>query len=477
MNELQFFPTPPEVIELMVKPFLVDLDPLPGYRDHARTYMRSFKILEPSAGRGAIPDYLIDKYKYSKSNFVCVEIDAENRMILQGKGYKVVELDFLQYSENYFFDMVLMNPPFIDADSHILKAWSILNYGEIVSLCNAETIRNPYTREREVLAELISRYGSVEYIGSAFANAEIPTDVEIAIIRLHKEKPEALFDFDATLDVDTQMEDDEFVSRGELASINMIESLVAQYNKARDTIVKINELEKIKQFYTKDILPQKNDEQNKQTLATTLDELKAAFWKHAFNKTKLGDTTTSKFRDDFYAYQEQNKHVAFTYDNAMSILGVFWIGYADFMKRCIADTFDAATRYHEKNRVYKEGWKTNSSYMLNKKIIMPDIIDIIFGWKVSHRNADFLHDLEKCCCFLTGKPYKSILTIEQALEAHVKLMDGNIKVDYWDKFNSEFFSCSVYKKGTMHLTWLDMKLWSAFNVAAADGKAWVGGGY
>jgi hypothetical protein len=484
MNDLQFFPTHKSVVRLMIEP-LLEVIQVPkwarGRKEPDEWYGRTIfptarKILEPSAGHGDILDYMVNEWQYNKNDAICCEIDPDNRAVLQSKGYRIVDFDFLQFSEHCFFDLVLMNPPFYDADSHILKAWSILPYGDIVSLCNRETIDNPYSKERQVLAELIKRHGSVEYIGQVFLDAEIKTDVDVAIVRLHKDKPESVFDFDIKLDGDTDTEDSDFVHAGELASINIIESLVAQYNKARDIIVQINQLEKVKQFYTKGVLPDRKEEENQKSLKQSLDELKASFWGYVFTRTKIGETSTSKFRDNFYQYKEQNKHIAFTHDNVMSILSVFWYGRDDFMKQCIVDTFEMATQYHEKNRIHIEGWKTNKSYMVAKKIIMPNTIDLSLGyWRLNYYRTDFLHDLDKCCCYLSSKRYQDVLTIAQAFKAHTESL--KLTGNYWDSFNSEFFSCRMYQKGTLHISWRDMKLWAEFNRVAADGKSWVGGGY
>lgn len=485
MNDNQYFPTPDDTIAKMIAP-LIQTVTVPKWKRNNITdewqemnvFPTARKILEPSAGQGHILDYLVDKWAYSKRDAICVEIDGNNRAVLQTKGYRVVGFDFLDYDELYPVDLIVMNPPFADADSHILKAWSILAWGDIIALCNAETIRNPYTRERQVLSELVNRYGSVEYIGQAFIDAEISTDVEVAIVRLRKEKEEGLFDFDVALDKDETIDDGELVNNGELAPVNIVESLVAQYNKARETIVRINELEKVKRFYTRGILPDIKDEENRKALAVQLDELKAEFWNYVFKRTKIGDTATSKFRDDFYHYKEQNKHIAFTYDNVMQILSVFWHGRDDFMRRCIADTFDAATRYHQKNQLHVEGWKHNLSYMVAKKIIMPNVVDRFTGyWKITYTSGDFIRDLDKCCCSLSGKRYEDIVTIEQAFNNHVKHMNAEYSVNYYDEFQSTFFAIRMWKKGTLWLTFRDLALWAKFNQVAADGKNWIGGGY
>ncbi len=77
-----------------------------------------------------------------------------------------------------------MNPPFADGAKHVLKAWEILFDGEIVAILNAETLKNPYSKERKLLFKLIEQYGEVEYLQQIFAgvDAERQTNVEIAYL-------------------------------------------------------------------------------------------------------------------------------------------------------------------------------------------------------------------------------------------------------------------------------------------------------
>lgn len=65
-----------------------------------------------------------------------------------------------------------MNPPFNQGCKHVLHAWDILFDGEIVAILNAETVKNPFSAERRLLAQLIEDHGSVEYIKDAFMDPD-----------------------------------------------------------------------------------------------------------------------------------------------------------------------------------------------------------------------------------------------------------------------------------------------------------------
>ena len=108
-------------------------------------------------------------------------------MILQGKGYRMLGNDFLVYKPLHCFNLIVMNPPFSNGDEHLLHAWDIMHTGDIVCLLNADTIKNPYTQRRKLLAKIIEQNGSVEMLGNCFSTAEHRTNVDVAMVRLHKE--------------------------------------------------------------------------------------------------------------------------------------------------------------------------------------------------------------------------------------------------------------------------------------------------
>ncbi|AMJ66033.1 methyltransferase [Hymenobacter sp. PAMC 26628] len=113
--------------------------------------------------------------------------DPELRAVLHDKGYKVIANDFLNYRGDHFFDLIVMNPPFSNGDRHLLKAWDVVAAGgDVVCLLNTETLANPYTETRQLLARLIEDHGTSEALGAVFAEAERSTNVGVSLVRLHK---------------------------------------------------------------------------------------------------------------------------------------------------------------------------------------------------------------------------------------------------------------------------------------------------
>jgi hypothetical protein len=472
MNE-GFYPTPMTVIDRMIAPL--------KHVIHNSNYLPFGQILEPSAGKGDILDHLQNHYHVQSSQMYAIEIEPELRMILTGKGYRVIDSDFLKFSDPLSVNLVIMNPPFSNGDEHLLKAWDILSTGHIVCLLNAETILNPHTARRKLLATLIESNGRFEIAGSLFESAERSTDVNVAIVWLEK-KSERLGYFDEmTPGVESVILEKEF-SPNELASSNVLQSLVDQYNAAAQCLVEQAAIESRYRFYTSSVTSTSDDERNApKTLNDRLFDLKCAFWKYVFDKTKLGKVTTSNFQREFHEFQQQQRNMAFTLANVMTVLEMFMDNSRDIITRCIVDVFDKATRFHEKNVVYIEGWKTNKSWKIAPKIIMPWGIDYdkwgywSFIW--SSRSApEFYNDLDKALCFISGVQFESITSVTDAIHARIDDINRN-GVDYDSPFDSTHFIIRIYKKGTVHLIFKDADMLAQFNIRAAQGKNWVGAGY
>ena len=180
-----FFPTPSALVGRML----------------ARVCWKGVRtVLEPSAGKGDIVECVksyadsgtkIDGRYYSRSlhlDIDCIEIDANLRYILMGKKFRVAHDDFLTYTTQKRYDLIIMNPPFSNGDEHLLKALEMQEQsgGQIVCLLNAETLRNAYTNRRKVLIQQLGKYGAqIEYIKNGFKHAERKTDTQIAMVYIN----------------------------------------------------------------------------------------------------------------------------------------------------------------------------------------------------------------------------------------------------------------------------------------------------
>jgi hypothetical protein len=94
------------IVEWALRPWLVNKQEL--------------RVLEPSAGRGALAVQLRDRVR----NVTCVEIDRDNALQLFRHGLDVYEENFLDLEPDTPFDLAVMNPPFEggQTERHVLHA-------------------------------------------------------------------------------------------------------------------------------------------------------------------------------------------------------------------------------------------------------------------------------------------------------------------------------------------------------------------
>lgn len=450
-------------------------------------------VCDPTAGNGMLLDAVAKDVgsHYHAPKCYAIEIDPELRYILQGKGHKVVGTDFLAYSEPLKFDRVIMNPPFKNGAEMVLKAWNnhLKDNGVLVAILNAETLRNPFSKERQALVGLIEQYGSQQDLGQAFKHAARPTEVEVYMITLAKPKLEQEFTFAAANFSHDSVSAEEF-SANPLAHTNKIKNLAAKYKACEATLIERFETQSKLNYYLEGVsrsiynINEKRDLENinlcsKEDLLDQVNELKSRFWNTVFEMTELSKKATSGFKQKFQEYSVSQASMEFNEQNITEMLEMFFLNREQIMDDCLVEVFDKATSYHEKNCIHQEGWKTNKSYKLNKRIIHPNGVEwckIMEDLSVSRYPYNFLNDLDKVLCWLSGKSIDNpdFVGTYSAIDNFCKT-EG--RIDHTQSFESTFFKIRVYKKGTMHLDFLDQKLLEQFNIAAAKGKKWIGADY
>ena len=130
-------------------------------------------ILEPSAGKGNIVDYL----QLYGANVLACEKDPDLATIVATKC-RLLHTDFLEVTpeEISHIDCIIMNPPFSADEKHILHAWNIAPEGcEIIALCNYQTLENRWNRSREQLSDIVKNFGNSENLGEVFTTCLLYT--------------------------------------------------------------------------------------------------------------------------------------------------------------------------------------------------------------------------------------------------------------------------------------------------------------
>lgn len=468
MFNKDFYPTPVSVIEEML--FGISID--------------DKVILEPSAGKGNIVDYL--RLHGAKKVIAC-EKEKDLQKILATKC-KVISENFfdVQASDISHCNLIVMNPPFSCDEKHILHAWSIAPKGcHVVSLCNANTIENPTYKVRVELKTIVEAYGTYQNIGNAFSGSERSTDAQIGLIRMFKPSEQATNEFEGFfLD-----EDEEEVQENGIMQYDFIRDLVNRYvasvrlyDKQLELAVQMNNL--TSQFYSSKFSFQCLEEEKPKNRAEYKKDLQKSAWNYIFNKMNMRKYATKGLKEDINKFVEQQHHIPFTMRNIYVMLNTIIGTQYQRMDKALEEVFDKLTTHYHDNRWNLEGWKTNSHYLVNKKFILPGMIyDALYqksyldvSWSKS--NVELIEDFQKALCFVTGEDYNQCIEFysfvnytetEESIEKKSFHKDY-IKRDYGTWYDWGFFRFKAFKKGTIHFEFKNEKVWGMFNQRIAKIK-------
>ena len=504
----EFYPTPKEVIRKMVYPY--------------RNNIKKLQILEPSAGSGAILDYITTDIvldKVPKENVYAIENNSELVYVLQGKGYKILADDFLTYKPIHSFDLIIMNPPFSNGDEHLLHAWDIMNTGDIVCLLNAETILNPYTKKRKLLGQIIADNGSVEMLGNCFVHASRKTNVNVALVRLHKRVEDHRWHIDFGDDAKVEKSPDlsDAVSKGSSSDLAINDKLGAYlhaWEKAQEAAIEFIKSRKKLDFYvtafmdtneveklvSEQISKMKGSANDMQTAYNIfLNTAKSKAWKEIISNMGMDKYMTANLKKTFDQFCESQGAYELNRENIFKLIQFVCLNTGTILKKAVVDVYDMFTKFHKDNTVYTEGWKTNSQFKVNKKVVLPCFIEYGWGSKFSPNwnKFDEYRDIDKVMCYLTGFPYENMDSLSEAGKVkkkelfhrfqyectfgdfeHLSLQKAVSLVAVGDNslHESKFFKFRCFKKGTIHIIFKSDDLWARFNIAVNEGKNMLGNG-
>lgn len=501
----QFYPTPDKVIQLMLEPYSGKMwkGGCNGRRSDAQCYGLIDKtVLDPSAGKGDILKFIardLDHYARGVScDLYAIEIDENLQSILKDDDtLSVVGNDFLNYQQDIYFDVIVMNPPFKNGDQHLLKAIEIAHDTDIICLLNAETLLNPYSNRRKELVAQIEKYGSYELLGSVFDTAERKTDVNIALVRLRVKKESDSFNFDFSDYEPEKVRFDESFIKNEIARADTIGNMMLQFVQAKKAFKAYIEAQKKWEHYTSFLLDSARydtaESFDKRDLAPMKrynhfnNGIKKKMWRTVITELGLQRFMTSKLQKNFDIFIQRQSSMSFTKENVKQLFEMLVRNSTSILEQSIIDVFEMLTEnYYSENRMYIEGWKTNDRYKVNKKIIAPTYIcygEYMNSYDIKQYGGTFslgfngehkYSDIDKMLCYISGKRYERITTIRAALENKFdqlgKICTGQ---KYDNSCSSKFFEIKFFKKGTVHLRFRDNFLWQEFNMRACAGKQWL----
>ena len=478
MFNAEFYPCPKEVIERMTD----DLD------------LFGKTILEPSAGKGDIVEYC----KKQGANVIVCELNNDLALIAANKADRFLKADFFEVKaeEISHIDFIIMNPPFSNADKHILHALEIAPEGcTIVALCNYQTILMKHTTDRRILAEKIEKFGSAVNIGSVFSTAERETDIDVGLIKLHKPKTGSS-EFDDYFLFDHNEEEEANGSNGIMRHdeireiVNRYVGAVKMYDEVMAANAKINTL--IRPISGFDIsfgaYRTRGNNYYDITRENFKTELQKSSWGVVFEKMKMNKYLTANVKEEINKFVEQQKSVPFTMKNIYKMIDIIVGTHSGRMEKVMLEAFDYICSLSADNSEAGEHWKTNSSYKINKRFIHPYLCEYDARWGgIAHvkiaigRNYYRIMDIIKVLCLITGEKYEDVTQIEITDDyGNKRMVENNLytffasnKVPWgeWVQWN-KFFKVRGYKKKTAHFEFVDENVYWLFNQKIASIKGW-----
>ena len=208
-----------------------------------------------------------------------------------------------------------------------------------------------------------------------------------------------------------------------------------------------------------------------------IEEVRGKYWKALFNNPQFVGQLTSNLRTEYNNKIEELKHYDFSIYNIYQIKIDMTKNVVKGVEDTIISLFEElSNKYHyydemSKNIHYYNGWKTNKSYMINKKVIIPlsGWKDLCYSWGgFKPTNYDVvakLQDMEKCFNYLDGGLTEAVDLKEslQFAEEYGETKDIQLK----------YFTVTFYKKGTCHITFTNDELLKKFNIFGAQHKGWL----
>jgi predicted RNA methylase len=457
---IDLYPTPKEVIEKMLQSIdLVDK-----------------VVLEPSAGTGNIVEYV--KQAGAKEVLAC-EIDVSLRKILSGKCH-LIEYDFLKLTAEKVshIDYIIMNPPFMADEKHILHAFDIAPAGcVIITLCNESLIKNNYSRTRKQVIELVKYYGRSDSFGDCFSTAERKTNVEVACLWIYKQG-EKENEFDGFFDLH-DYEQDEIDNSG-IVRYNFIQDIVSRYVESVKMFESVEEINNKISVNIKSVTTNfsigfgahytSSDNHGEITRDVFKKELQKSAWKNIFAKMNMHKYVTKGVLSDINKFVEQQIHVPFTVRNVYKMIQLIVNTHGQRMDQVLIEAFEKICSYSADNSSAGEKWRTNSDYMVNRKFIKPYMCEWDARWPKNYvcltsYAYDSLDDIVKALCFLTGKSFD--------IEPNLREVFNYTTIKSWGEWHDwSFFRVKGYKKGTMHFEFKNEDVWEKFNRRVAEIKGW-----
>lgn len=415
---------------------------------------------------------------------------------------RVVHDDFLSYNTENHYDAIIMNPPFANGDLHLLKAIQMQKRygGQIHCILNAETIRNPYSKQRMLLAQWLQEYDAdIEFVEGAFLDAERKTDVDVAVIKLTIPRPELFGESEfwnrcekaqqqaeptAEMPTDLVLPDivKQFVSRYNV-EVNAGCQLIREYIALAPYIMR----SATKNEYDKPILLMgvgSASADEKPSINEYIRHVRKKYWALLFQRKEFVGQLTGNLQDLLTSRVNEMVEYEFSEFNIRQIMAEMHAAMQQGVIDTILELFETMTVKHTYSTEFGQnihlfnGWKTNKAWKVGKKVIIPFYCNIfreeysfskgkfVQTNEIHAYNAHrFLADIEKSLNYLDGH-----MTEEVRL---AYCLESAAACEKTKNIQCKFFDVTFYKKGTCHITFTCPDLIDRLNIFCARQRNWL----
>jgi hypothetical protein len=487
-HNFQFYPTPLSLAERAWAKF------------QNKTVIR---LLEPSAGNGdllkGMPEKLRDgSYNKRAVPIDCIEINMKHHATLRAIGnVKIVGMDFLEFGGGANYSHILLNPPFAEGAAHVIKAWDCLFDGEIVAIINAETIRNPFSKERQHLKRLIDLNGDVEFMASEFETEDTQrkTNVEIALVYLRKKVD--MEDSIVGNVLSGLKKENELLKAGRLAEgieemqavmlpTSTIENSVIVFDAAVSTmrelvvamakagyyegLMSVTMAEHLGDSLKVSERVVRSTEWVKNEISDRYLKLKDSAWTGILRSSDVTAKLSLKARQRLEAEFENIKELEFTVSNIHGFLLGLAENQGDIFLGMVCDVFDLIGRYHSDNVSYYKGWKSNDKQrtcgmrVKTTRFVLPGNM----GWSsLSYEGERRLEDFDRVFAMLDGKAKPDFGLVDVFKTQYSSLSAG-------ERLQTSYFDVRFYPGvGTIHFFARDKVLMDRLNRLVGENRKWL----
>lgn len=465
------------------------------------------RVLEPSAGSGSLVKPMLEKNyafrgmmrkPHNLGSLDVIEIDAKQHPLLRELGCKVVGHDFLEFQGGSVYSHIIMNPPFLYGAQHLLHAWNILYEGEIVCILNAETVRNCFSKERQLLSRIIEKHGRVEFVSQAFVGDDVEreTDVEIALVHLKKvpDSDALVGDLLGQLRVDRSHAEDnlafdyrqqvmlpqgyieDLVLRFDAAVLAAQESAMAQAKAAHYSRLLGLSLTERNNASTERLKESPNNTPKlvRAAFATQYEDLKDRAWAGVLRSTEVLKRLSSSAQKRMEKEFEYIKSLEFSTANIYGFIRGLIESANEIQEGMVLDVFDVICRYHEDNTVFYMGWKSNTKHrtagmrLKTTRFVLPGHSTDSWSKGISFNSQRLLADFDKVFAMLDGKSEESTYGLVNLFKDKFDaLRDGG-------RESSDYFEVRYYpKRGTIHFFPKSKELIDRLNRVVGKKRQWL----